>query len=99
MTGGLGEQKKAVSSGHWLLYRYNPALAAEGKNPLQLDSKEPTTSFADYAYGENRYMVLKKSQPEHAADLMKDAEKDVKRQQTTYRNLAALDWSNNGEES
>jgi pyruvate-ferredoxin/flavodoxin oxidoreductase len=99
MTAGLGEQKKAVTSGHWPLYRYNPDLADEGKNPLQLDSKEPTTSFADYAYGENRYMVLKKAQPEHADALMKAAERDVRRQQRTYRNLAAIDWSANGEES
>jgi len=92
MTAGLGEQKKAVESGHWPLYRYNPDLIKEGKNPLQLDSKEPTMSFEDYAYGENRYLVLKKMNPEHAAELMKLAEQDVKRQQLFYRGLSEISY-------
>ncbi len=92
MTTGLGEQKKAVSSGHWPLFRYDPRLAAENKNPLQMDSKEPTSSFEDYAYGENRYRVLKKADPEHAAELMKLAEKDIERTQTMYKNLAAIKY-------
>ena len=81
---------EAVASGHWPLFRYNPDLLAEGKNPLQLDSKEPTISFADYAYGENRYLVLKKSDPEHAAELMQLAESDVKQMQRFYRGLAEM---------
>ena len=90
MTAGLGEQKKAVTSGHWPLFRFDPRLADEDKNPLQMDSKEPTTSFEDYAYSENRYLVLKKSNPERAAKLMKLAEKDVVRTQAMYKNLAAI---------
>ncbi|MFC1485621.1 pyruvate:ferredoxin (flavodoxin) oxidoreductase [Candidatus Latescibacterota bacterium] len=92
MTAGLGEQKKAVASGHWPLYRFNPDLIKEGKNPLQLDSKEPTMSFEEYAYGENRYLVLKKINPGHAAELMKLAEKDVKRQNQFYRGLAEIKY-------
>ena len=92
MTTGLAEHKKAVTSGHWPLYRYDPRLAEQGKNPLQMDSKEPTSSFEEYAYGENRYLVLKKSNPEHAAELMKLAEEDVRRTQKMYRNLASIPY-------
>jgi len=92
MTAGLGEQKKAVQSGHWVLFRYDPRLAEQGKNPLQLDSKEPTISFEDYAYGENRYRVLTKTQPEHAAELLKLAQHDVERQQMMYRSLASVPY-------
>jgi len=92
MTAGLGEQKKAVASGHWPLFRFDPRLEEQGKNPLQIDSKEPTMSFADYAFGENRYMVLKKAMPEHAEELSKLAQKDVERTQKMYRSLAAIPY-------
>jgi pyruvate-ferredoxin/flavodoxin oxidoreductase len=92
MTAGLGEQKKAVDSGHWVLYRYDPRLAAEGKNPLQIDSKEPTIQFGEYAFGENRYRVLKKTDPEHADALIKLGQKDVERRQMMYRSLAAIPY-------
>jgi len=93
MTEGLNEQKKAVASGHWILYRFDPRLRKQGKNPLQVDSKEPTLPLEDYIYGENRYRVLTKSQPEHAKELLKLAQQDVDRQLTTYRNLSAMDYS------
>ena len=89
-TFGIDEQKKAVNSGHWILMRYNPALAEEGKNPLQLDSKEPTMSFEEYAYGENRYRVLKKINPDAAASLMVLAEQDTKRQWKLYEAMAQM---------
>lgn len=73
------QQKKAVLCGHWPLYRYNPMLEEEGKNPLTIDSKEPTISFADYALGENRYRMLKMSNPEMADKLMEASQKDVDR--------------------
>ncbi len=91
MTFGLDEQRKAVESGHWLMYRYDPRLAGQGKNPLQLDSKEPKISFEEYAYGENRYKALAKAQPEHAAQLLKLAQGDVDRMQKFYRNMAKSD--------
>ena len=90
MTMGLGEQKKAVSSGHWPLYRFDPRLKEQGKNPLQLDSKSPTTSFEDYAYGENRYRVLKQSKPDVAAELMKLATNDAVQRYALMEQLASL---------
>jgi pyruvate-ferredoxin/flavodoxin oxidoreductase len=78
MGRGMLHQKAAVESGHWPLYRYNPALAHEGKNPLKLDSKQPKIRFEDYAYLETRYKMLTKSNPEEAKRLMAMAEDDVK---------------------
>lgn len=71
------QQKKAVLCGHWPLYRYNPLLEEEGKNPLTIDSKDPTIPFADYALGENRYRMLKMSNPEMVDELMAASQKDV----------------------
>jgi pyruvate-ferredoxin/flavodoxin oxidoreductase len=92
MTTAVDEQKKVVSSGYWPLYRYNPALAAEGKNPLQLDSKPPTTSFEDFANGENRYRVLKKINPETAGKLMKKASDWTAARFEYYQKLASLTY-------
>ena len=64
MTKGLTQQKLAVESGHWMLYRYDPRLAASGKNPLQLDSKAPKIPLKDYHDKENRFRMLMKSDPE-----------------------------------
>jgi pyruvate-ferredoxin/flavodoxin oxidoreductase len=94
MTSAIDEQRKAVSSGYWPLYRYNPSLSAEGKNPLQLDSKEPTTSFEEYALGENRYRVLKKINPEASERLMKKANDWTAARYDYYRKLAALSYGN-----
>ena len=77
MTQGLHQQKKAVQCGHWPLYRYNPDLEAVGKNPLSIDSKEPTMKFEEYAMGENRYRMLRMMNPEHADELMAESQKDV----------------------
>ncbi len=74
---GLEQQKKAVACGHWPLYRYNPDLEDAGKNPLTIDSKEPTIKFAEYALNENRYRMLKMSNPEHCDELMAASQKDV----------------------
>ena len=94
MTKGYSEQKKAVACGHWPLYRFDPRLLEQGKNPLQLDSKPPTESFEDYAYGENRYRTLKQSKPEAAAELMKLAEQDAKRRYALMEQLAKLSCDN-----
>jgi pyruvate-ferredoxin/flavodoxin oxidoreductase len=77
MTTGYGEQKKAVESGHWPLYRFNPELETAGKNPLQLDSKEPSIPLSDYVYGENRYQILKRSKPEVLEEFIVSAQKGV----------------------
>ncbi len=90
MTTGVDQQKSAVACGHWPLYRYNPDLAAEGKNPLTLDSKEPTMEYSEYAYSENRYRVLQKAKPELAAKLMEQATQDAKNGYETLVKLANL---------
>jgi len=94
-TFGIEEQKKAMASGHWLLMRYNPDLAAKGENPLQLDAKEPTMSFEEYAYGENRYRVLKKINPDAAVKLMELAEADTKRDWKLYKAMAEMSMDGN----
>jgi pyruvate-ferredoxin/flavodoxin oxidoreductase len=90
MTRGYEEQVKAVNCGHWPLYRFDPRLKAQGKNPLQLDSKAPTAEFEDYAYGENRYRILKKSKPEAAAELMKLSSADAAHRYALMEQLAKL---------
>jgi len=90
MTNGFQEQKKAVACGHWPLYRFDPRLKEQGKNPLQLDSKPPTVEFAEYAYGENRYRVLKQSNPEVAEELIKLATKDVTQRYALMQQLAQI---------
>ena len=79
MTKGFDQQKKAVACGHWPLYRYNPTLEDEGKNPLHIDSKAPSIPFAEYALNENRYRALKLMNPEHADELMEMSQKDVEK--------------------
>jgi len=84
--------KQAVASGHWQLFRYDPRRAAEGKNPLQLESKDPTISFADYAMQQNRYKVLKKINPEVAETLMGEANKLTADRYDMYKKLAAMEF-------
>jgi pyruvate-ferredoxin/flavodoxin oxidoreductase len=90
MATAVDEGKRAVACGHWPLFRYDPRLADQGKNPLQLDSKEPTMSFEEYAYGENRYRVLKKANPEAAARLMVEANKLTATRYDLYKKLAEM---------
>jgi pyruvate-ferredoxin/flavodoxin oxidoreductase len=90
MTAGYLEHKKAVECGHWPLYRFDPRLTEQGKNPLQLDSKPPTGDFEEYAYGENRYRTLKQSNPEVAAQLIKLAGNDATQRYALMEQLANL---------
>jgi len=90
---GLEQQKLAVQAGAWPLYRYNPALAAEGKNPLSIDSKEPTISLDKYAYNETRYRMLLQSDEQRAEKLLKLAQKDVKGRWDLYRQMAAMHYN------
>jgi pyruvate-ferredoxin/flavodoxin oxidoreductase len=92
---GFDEQKKAVDCGHWLLYRFNPLLKNEGKNPLQLDSKPPTLDLEQYVYGENRYRTLKQADPEKAKQLLDLARKDVVDKFRLMEQLAALKCNGN----
>ncbi|SHH43722.1 pyruvate-ferredoxin/flavodoxin oxidoreductase [Clostridium collagenovorans DSM 3089] len=82
------EQKKAVDSGYWALYRFNPMLKEEGKNPFTLDSKEPTTNFRDFLRGEVRYASLEKVAPELAEKLFEKTEKDAMDRLESYKRLA-----------
>ncbi len=88
MTTGMNQQKAAVTSGMWPLYRYNPLLAEEGKNAFTLDSREPSTAVEDYIYAENRYRALKRSNPERAAMLLESIKKGVEKQYREYKYLA-----------
>ncbi len=88
MTMGLHDQKAAVDSGQWLLYRYNPNLEVEGKNPLQLDSKSPTLPLDMYRNMENRFRLLAKTRPEQARAMLELAEEDVRVRRSMYEYLA-----------
>ena len=81
------EAKKAVEAGYWPLYRYNPDLAADGKNPFSLDSKDPKASFQDFIMGEVRYASLKKQFPEVADKLFARAEKEAEDKIDYYKKL------------
>ncbi len=83
------EQKLAVESGYWPLYRYNPKLKEEGKNPFLLDSKEPKGDFREFLMGEVRYSSLLKTFPENAESLFKKAEQEVKERYETYKRMAS----------
>jgi pyruvate-ferredoxin/flavodoxin oxidoreductase len=93
MKTGPTQQKAAVESGHWPLYRFNPVLARQGENPLKLDSKAPKISYKDYAYNETRWRMLTKSMPERAAALLEQSQLDVKAKWNYLRQLAAMDYS------
>jgi len=88
------EEKRAVEVGYWHLYRFNPLLEREGKNPFTLDSKEPNwEEFRNFLLGEVRYSALKREFPQVADDLFKAAEENARWRYNTYRRLAAMDYS------
>jgi pyruvate-ferredoxin/flavodoxin oxidoreductase len=91
MTEGLKFQKMAVESGAWPLLRFDPRRKDEGRNPLILDSKEPTIPLDEYMYSENRFRMLKKSDPERAAQLLVAARRDVAERFKMYQQWAAFD--------
>jgi pyruvate-ferredoxin/flavodoxin oxidoreductase len=99
MRKGLEQQKLAVQSGHWPLYRYNPALMDEGKNPLVIESKDPSIPFEQYAYNETRYRMLAQSDEGRAEDLLKLAQKDIQSRWRMYRQMAAMHYNGDGEEN
>jgi len=88
MTTGLQNQKAAVDSGQWLLYRFNPERAAAGENPLILDSRTPTRKLQDYLLMETRFKMLTKSKPEDAKKLWAEAQHDVDARFRLYEYLA-----------
>jgi pyruvate-ferredoxin/flavodoxin oxidoreductase len=88
MGTALGNQKAAVQSGHWMLYRYHPEKAEAGENPLSLDSRKPRIPIRDYMYMENRYKMLTKSSPETAQQLLERAQSDADDRWKQYEFLA-----------
>jgi len=93
MALGFQNQKQAVESGYWPLFRFNPELVKEHKNPLILDSKPPKIPFEEYAYAQTRYKMLTKSRPEDAKRLLKLAEEDVVARWHLYEQMAALNFT------
>ena len=81
--------RNAVLSGYWPLFRFNPELAFEGKNPLTLDSKAPVIPLEKFIYQQNRFNILTKSQPEKAKQLLKLAQQDVHNRWTFYEQMAS----------
>jgi pyruvate-ferredoxin/flavodoxin oxidoreductase len=89
MTRGLQQQKAAVESGRWLLYRYDPRRSEQGENPLVLDSRSPKFPVADSMYRENRFKMLTLTKPEDAKRLIQEAQADVNTRWQLYQYLAA----------
>ena len=89
MTTAMSHQKELVDSGRWLLYRYNPDLKQEGKNPLQLDMRSPKKLISQSMYAENRFKMLTKSKPADAKRLLQEAQNDVNTRWQMYEYLAA----------
>jgi pyruvate-ferredoxin/flavodoxin oxidoreductase len=96
MSKGMNQQKLAVESGCWPLYRYHPGLLAEDKSPFQLDCKPPSLPLRDYIYTESRYRMLLQSDPQAAAALLTAAQQDVQDRWRVYEKLAAGDAAGNG---
>ncbi len=94
MANGLKQQKAAVLSGYWPLFRYDPRLQHQGANPFQLDSKAPSVPLRDYVYAEARYSMLARSDPERARVLLQSAENDVARRWEIYEARAAMPGRN-----
>ena len=88
MVKGMQIQKDAVECGLWPLYRFDPRLVDEGKNPFQLDSKEPNYNLADFMYNQVRFKSLKTANPDRAAALLAQAEKTARRRWQEYKYLA-----------
>jgi pyruvate-ferredoxin/flavodoxin oxidoreductase len=86
---GLSQQHLAVQSGYWPLFRYNPELAAQGQNPMAIDSKPPSVPLEDYIYNETRYRMLQQSDEVRAGMLLTQAKGDVAARWETYQRLAA----------
>ena len=92
MQKGLEQQKLAVQSGIWPIYRYNPDVITEGKNPLIIDCKDPSITVQEYAYNETRYRMLLQSDEVRAEKLMKEARNDVSKRWELYKQMAKIEY-------
>ncbi|HEY5157097.1 MAG TPA: pyruvate:ferredoxin (flavodoxin) oxidoreductase, partial [Anaerolineales bacterium] len=98
MAKGLEQQKLAVQCGLWPLYRYDPRLASEGKNPLMIDYKEPTIPVDQYMYNETRFRMLVQSDEARAETLLKLSREDAKARWSFYSQMAAMHYNENNEQ-
>jgi pyruvate-ferredoxin/flavodoxin oxidoreductase len=89
MRKGLEQQKLGVQAGHWMLYRYNPQLAEQGKNPLIIDSKAPSVPLEQYVYNETRYRMLLQSDEQRSEELINQAKQNNKARWEHYQELAS----------
>ncbi len=90
---GMEQQKMAVDTGHWIMFRYNPELIKEGKNPLTLDSKRPKKPIQEYMYNETRFNMVSKMNPQAAKQYLEYAQQQVEDNWRRYENLSKLDYS------
>jgi pyruvate-ferredoxin/flavodoxin oxidoreductase len=90
LRNGMKQQDLAVASGYWPLFRYNPSMRKVGESPFRLDSQRPTIPFKDYAYNELRYQALALTRPAEAAQLLEQAQADVRAKYRTYEEFANL---------
>jgi pyruvate-ferredoxin/flavodoxin oxidoreductase len=88
MANCQNEMKRAVEAGYWQMFRYNPLLKAEGKNPFILDSKEPTADYIDFISSETRYSRLVQAFPERAKELFEKAKEQAAAKYESYKELA-----------
>ncbi len=88
MREGMNQQKLATKSGYWPLMRYSPALRDAGRKPFVLDSPRPSVALEDYIYNENRYRVLKRTNPEEAENLLRSAQELIRMRWETYEHMA-----------
>jgi len=89
----IAQEKFAVESGYWHLYRFNPDLKQDGKNPFQLDSREPKLPFQDFLKSEVRYTSLKNTFPDIADEMFAVAEEHARERYENYKRMAAMDYS------
>jgi pyruvate-ferredoxin/flavodoxin oxidoreductase len=92
MIHGLDQQKLAVETGYWPMYRYNPELAPAGKNPLQLDSRDPKTPLKQFTQNETRFTMLARHSPEAAENFLKTAQRDIEDRWKLYKHLASMEY-------
>ncbi len=98
MAKGLEQQKLAVQSGHWPMYRYDPRLAEQGQNPLLIESKEPSIPISQYAYNEARYKMLTQMDEVRAEELMRAAQKDAQSRWRLYQQMASMHYNGDKKE-
>jgi pyruvate-ferredoxin/flavodoxin oxidoreductase len=93
MSNNHRQQNLAVKSGHWPLFRFDPNKIKQGKNPMHLDSAEPSIPYRDFVMTETRFSMLWQSHPEDAEAFLKQAQRDVRNRYRYYQQLAALEWT------